>query len=242
MSTIFFTLSLSLVDSLTTTQQIIIFALLLTTAKPLRSALSYLAGLSGAYFVCGIAGYLVLDDLRVFLGKFFPAQDSLSNPLYYQSEFLMGMIVTAIGIWWYYRKEKNRQGRAENFIVSKLRTMNGWFAFGLGIFISVTSFPTAIPYLAVLYRYSALHLELPAVTGGLLLYNIGYASPMILIWLIYLFAGRGANDDNDRLHEKVKIFNVHLTAWTLAGFGLFSIIDAGCYFVIGHALLKGRYF
>jgi hypothetical protein len=28
----------------------------------------------------------------------------------------------------------------------------------------------------------------------------------------------------------------------LVGFGLFSMIDAGCYFTIGHALLKGRYF
>ena len=73
MSTIFYSLSLSLFDSLSTTQQIIIFVLLLTTAKPLRNALSYLAGLSGAYFVCGLAGYLALDELRVFLSKFSPS-------------------------------------------------------------------------------------------------------------------------------------------------------------------------
>jgi hypothetical protein len=38
MSAVFYTLSISLFDSLSTTQQIIVFVLLLTTAKPLRNA------------------------------------------------------------------------------------------------------------------------------------------------------------------------------------------------------------
>ena len=85
MHTIIYSLSLSLFDSLSTTQQIIIFVLLLSTANPLKNALSYLAGLSGAYFVCGVAGYTVLDKLLFFLGKFFPSSAAMSNSLYHQS-------------------------------------------------------------------------------------------------------------------------------------------------------------
>src|SRR5208282_1460583 len=91
MNTIFYTLSISLIDSLSTTFQIIIFVLLLTTVNPLRNALSYLAGLSGAYFLCGFAGYFVIDELRILMNKLIPTQ-TMANPVYYESEFLTGIV------------------------------------------------------------------------------------------------------------------------------------------------------
>jgi cytochrome c biogenesis protein CcdA len=240
MHTILYSLSLSLFDSLSTTQQIIIFVLLLSTANPLKNALSYLAGLSGAYFVCGVAGYAVLDKLLFFLGKFFPSSAAISNPLYYQSEFLTGILMAAFGVWYFYRKKQAQPGRAENMILLRLKTMSCWFAFCMGIFISATSFPVSIPYLLALGKYSALHLALPSVAGWILVYNIGYALPMLFIIFVYLIALR--NTDNDIMHEKAKKLNLHLTVYTLVGFGLFSMADAGCYFAIGHALVKGRFF
>ncbi len=242
MSDIFFTLSMSLFDSLSTTLQIIIFVLLLTTEKPLRNALTYLAGLSGAYFVCGLAGYLALDELRQFLSRFFPSQDALPNSLYYQTEFLMGLIMVGLGFWYFYRKKRAKPGRALQWFLSKLRNMNSWFAFGLGLFISVTSFPSSPPYLIALGKYSALHLDFPAATGWILFYNLGYALPMILILGVYLVARREMGVDHDRLHEHANRLNAHLTAWTMVGFGLFFMIDAGCFFALGQALIKGRYF
>jgi len=242
MNTILYSFGISLFDSLSTTLQIIVFILLLTTAKPLRNAISYLVGLSGAYFLCGLAGYLALDQLRALLNQFFPSQDSVPNAQYYQAEFLMGVGMVGLGIWYFYRKKKQGWSGAENKILLKLKSMNGWFAFGIGVLISISSFPCSIPYLIVLGRYSALHLDLPAVSGLILFYNFGYALPMLLILVIYLFARQGTEDDHDTLHEKAKMLNLHLTTWTMVGFGVFSIIDAGCYFAVGHALLKERYF
>jgi len=231
-----------LFDSLSTTQQIIIFMLLLTTEKPLRNSLSYLAGLSGAYFACGFAGYLTLDRLRVFLDKFIPSSVNLSNPSYYRSEFIMGVIMVAIGAW-YYNKQKNAgPSRTHNFILLKLREMNALFAFGIGVFISVTSFPFSIPYIIALGKYSAMHMNFSSVACYVLLYNAGYALPMALIFAIYLIALHGVDGKHDTLHEKARLLNLHLTTWTFAGFGLFSMVDAGCYFALGHALIKGRYF
>ncbi len=242
MGPIFYTLSISLFDSLSTTQQIIIFVLLLTTEKPLRNSLSYLAGLSGAYCACGIAGYSALDQLRIFLSRFFPSTANIPNPLYYQSEFLMGVIMTAIGIWYFRRKKHFRPGRSQNIILARLRSMNGYFAFGIGVFISVTSFPVSVPYLIALGRFATLRLGVPAAIGYILLYNIGYALPMMPVLIVYLVARRGADDFNDTLHEKANMLNVQLTTWAFAGFGVFSMIDSGCYFALGHALIKGRYF
>jgi hypothetical protein len=160
MSTILYTLGISLFDSLSTTLQIIVFILLLTTTKPIRNAFSYLVGLSGAYFVCGLMGYLALDQLRLLLKSFLPAQADIPNPVYYQSEFLTGMVMIGLGIWYFYWKKRRGFSGKENWILSKLRTMNSFFAFCIGVFISVTSFPVSVPYLIALGKYSTLHFDL----------------------------------------------------------------------------------
>lgn len=242
MSTISLTLTLSLFDSLSTTQQIIIFVLLLTTARPLRNSLSYLAGLSGAYIICGVGGYLALDRLQTFLGLYFPTTRNIPDNLYYQSELISGVIMTLIGVWYYFRKRHAPYGRSRNMLVSRLRSMNALWAFVIGAFISASSFPLAVPYIIALSKYGALHMGVYAATGNILLYNIGYALPMIVIFFIYLYARKKTEDLSDTLHEKTRILNVRLTTWAWAGVGIFSMIDALCFFILGQALVKGRYF
>lgn len=242
MSTIAFTLSLSLFDSLSTTQQIIIFALLLTTNKPLRNSISYLVGLSVFYFACGAGGYLALDHLRAFLGTYFPSTDTMSNTMYYQTEFFSGIAMAAFGFWYYRKKRNAPPSRSQNMLVAKLKSMNSLVAFGLGAFISVSSFPVSIPYIVALGKYATLHLSIPAAMGNILLYNIGYALPMIVILFIYLYARKKTDDLSDTLHEKTRVLNVQLTSWALIGVGIFSMIDSGCYFAFGQALVKGRFF
>lgn len=233
---------MSLFDSLSTTSQIVVFLLLLTTAQPLRNSLSYLAGLSGAYFACGFGGYLVLDELRSFLSRFFPSSANIPNSLYYKSEFLTGLVMVAIGLWYFRWKKRKSQNPRENILFQKLRNMNSGFTFSIGAFISITSFPVSIPYLFALSKYASLGSPLSSVIWYILLYNLGYALPMMLLLLIYLIVRRGIDDVHDRLHQKAELLNVHLTTWALAGFGLFSLIDSGCYFVFGQALMKGRFF
>ena len=242
MNTIFYSISISLFDSLSTTQQIIVFILLLTTAKPLRNSLSYLAGLMGAYFACGIAGYMTLGQLRDFLGKYFPSSANLPNIQYYQSEFIMGIIMIAIGVL-VFPQEKTGGAKPhrkydtfktadnEQFVCLRYRYI--YFGDIVPIFHTVPDRAWQI--------FDASPLACRAA-GYVLLYNFGYALPMILIFFIYLIALHGVEDSHDTLHEKAKMLNLHLTTWTFAGFGLFSIVDAGSHFTIGHALIKGRYF
>lgn len=241
MNIIPFTLSLSLFDSLSTAQQIIIFALMLTTTKPLHNSLAFLAGLIGSYFVCGLFGYLAFDFLNAFLANYFPSTANLSNTNYYQFEFIFGIAMAFFGVWYYRKKRHASPGSTQNILVSKLKSMNVLFALGIGIFISVTSFPFSIPYIIALGKYSTLHLSFATAIGYNVLYNIGYALPMIVIFIIYLFARRNTDDLSGTIHEKTRVLNVRLTTWTLLGVGIFSMIDSGCYFAIGHALVKGRF-
>ena len=241
MQAVLFTLSISLFDSLATTQQIIIFVLLLTTHKPLRNSIAYLAGLSGSYFICGGGGFMVLDRLRVVLDRYFPSTANMSNALYYTSEFFSDIIMIVIGVWYYYKKRNVPPGRSHNMILAKLKSMNAGSAFTIGILISVTSFPVSVPYILALEKYAALHMSFPAALGYILLYNIGYALPMLAVLVVYLHARKKADDLSDTLHEKVRTLNVQLTTWAFAGVGIFSVIDSAAYFIAGHALVKGRF-
>ncbi len=240
MDLILYSLGISLFDSLSTTFQIVLFVLLLTTEKPLRNALTYLAGLSAAYFACGLAGYLVLDQLRDFLSRFLPSA-GLSGPRYYQSEFLTGLVMAGLGVWYFHWKRKAGPGRSKNWILARLRTMNAWAALAAGVFMSVTSFPASFPYLAVMARYWALHFSPLKAAAYLLLYNLGYALPMVLILGLYLELRKRA-DVHDRLHRHADRLNLHLTTWTCVVFGIFGMADAGCYFAFGRALVGERFF
>ena len=242
MSTALFTLSLSLFDSFSTAQQIIIFILLLTTFKPLQNSISYLIGLSGSYLVCGVVGYLLIDQLHVFLGKYFPSTVNMSNTHYYEFEFVTGLIMTFFGFWYYSKKRNAPPGRSQNMLVARLKSINTFAAFLIGVIISVSSFPVSIPYIVALGKYASLHLSRTAAIGNILLYNLGYALPMIVILIIYLFARKRTEDLNHTLQEKTRVLNVQLTTWALVGIGIFSMIDSSLYFIIGQALVKGRYF
>lgn len=241
MDLILFTLSMSLLDSLSTTLQIIVFILLLTTAHPNRNAAGYLAGLSGSYFACGFAGYFVIDGLRWFLGQVLGLQN-IPDAVYYKSEFLTGVVLVALGAVYFYRSKKAKKSRLENWVHERLDDMNPWMAFGIGAFISITSFPASTPYLLALAKFAALGQGLPTALGLVLLYNLGYALPMVLAWIGYLFFLKKTEGFHLSLHARAEKLNIHLTTWTLVGFGFFSMTDAGFYFATGQSLIKGRFF
>ena len=203
--------------------------------------MAYLTGLTGSYILCGIVGYLALDQMNALIGKYFSTRN-LSDVQYYLFEFISGVAMMIFGIWYYHNRRHKPPSRSQNIIVSRLKSINVPLSFFIGIIISVSSFPVSVPYIIALGKYATLHLGLAAAMGNILLYNTGYALPMLVILVIYLYAHRRTDDLTGTIHEKTRILNIQLTTWVLVIVGIFSMIDAGCYYVIGHALLKGRYF
>jgi hypothetical protein len=240
---LFFIITVSLFDSFSTTQQIVIFVLILTTAHPVKNSLSYLAGLTAAYFACGMLGYLALDKLNAFIGKFFPAQAGLSDAAYYQTQIFIGIIFAAIGIIYYFKKKDSTKPEMENVIISRFKNMNGLVACVIGVVISVTGFPLSLPYIAALGKFALLKMSMPEVTAGVILYNIFYALPMIVILVIYFFsAAVGSENIEDKLKDRAKRLNLKLTSSMFVLLGLLSIADSIIYFLCGHPMLKTRYF
>jgi len=238
---LFFITTVSLFDSLSTTQQIIIFVLMLTTVRPIRNSLSYLAGLFAAYFACGILGFSALDKLNEFVSRFMIAPSGMPDFVYYRAEAFAGVILLAWGVIYYLRKKDNLKPQVENMIIRKLKDMNVFMAFGIGIFISATSFPVSLPYIAALGKFAMLKMSMPEVTACILVYNIGYALPMIVVFGVYMLM-RGKETSAEALHDKARKLNLQLTAGMLVFMGLFSIADASAFFLLGHPLIKSKFF
>jgi cytochrome c biogenesis protein CcdA len=235
-------MALSLFDSFSTTSQIIIFALLLTTVNPVRNALSYLGGLVIAYFLCGLAGLKVLDVLLAVTGKLLPSSANMPDSLYYQSQIFAGAVFIAIGIVYYIKKKNSDKPPVENMIILRLKNMNFFAAFALGAFISATSFPMALPYIAVLGKIAAMKSDFATDVFYIILYNFGYALPLIAVFLVYLVLRHRAEDFNDTLHVKVRILNLRLTAGIFVFIGMLTLADAVYFFITGHPFVKGRYY
>jgi cytochrome c biogenesis protein CcdA len=242
LSQLFFIITVSLFDSFSTTQQIIVFVLILTTAHPVRNSVWYLTGLLTAYYACGIAGYTALDKLNAFVSRFFSAQAGLPDSVYYQTQIFTGIVFAAIGVIYYMKKKNSTKPVKEGVIISKLKNMNVFVAFGIGAFVSVSGFPMSLPYIAALGKFTLLKMSMPEVAFSLVLYNIVYALPMIIILIIYLFAAGDTENMEDRLHEKARKLNLKLTSAMFVGLGLLSITDSLVYFISGHPMLKNRYF
>jgi cytochrome c biogenesis protein CcdA len=242
LSQFFFIITLSLFDSFSTTQQIVVFILILTTVNPVRNSLAYLAGLSAAYMGCGILGFMALDKLNAFVARFFINPTGVSDIMYYQTQIFMGVVFAVIGVFYYIKKKNSTKPEVENVIIKRLKNMNTFIAFTIGAFISVSGFPLSLPYIAALGKFAVLKMAMPEVISCLILYNICYAMPMIVIFFIYISAAGDKENIEDRLHEKARLINLKLTSAMFVGMGLLSIADALFYFISGHPMLKNRYF
>jgi len=240
---LFFIITVSLFDSFSTTQQIVIFVLIFTTANPVKNSISYLAGLTTSYFACGILGFMALDKLNVFIAKFFPLHAGVSDVKYYQMQILIGIIFAAIGVIYFIKKRNSTKPDVEHTIISRLKHMNWLVAFAIGVVISVIGFPLSLPYIAVLGKFALLKMSMPEVVSGVVLYNIFYALPMIVIFFVYFFTGAAESENiENRLKERARRLNLKLTSAMFVGLGLLSIADSLVYFLSGHPMLKNRYF
>ena len=237
---IFFILTASLFDSLATTQQIIIFVLMFTTFNPIRNSLSYLVGLLSSYFLCGFIGYKILDKLKSLLDMLIPSTKKMPDSTYYIAQLFVGISFIIIGYVYYIKKKNSVKPLMENIVISKLKNMNLFLAFGIGIFISITSFPFSVPYIIVLGKLALLNMSITTVSLCLLLYNLGYGLPMIIILGIYLFMRHGIDDREDSMHNKARLLNVKLTTWVFIGMGFLSLIDSIVYFLLGHPVIATR--
>ena len=238
-------LSLSLFDSFSTAQQIIVFVLLLNTARPRRNAGFFLIGLSGTYALAGLVGCRAFASLQAWFHLMPFSSDSVSDSSYHLTEVLGGLAMIGFGLHHFLRQRhpqaQSPEARLLERITARFGHIGGRASFWIGAILSLTTLPVSIPYFVALGKIAGAHLGAFGDLRHVLLYNLGYASPMLAILAIHLWLSRrNADIPPARMRENARLLNLHLTTWTLAGVGILSLTDGAWYFLSGHALIKGR--
>ena len=240
MDLILFIISASLFDGISTTQQIIIFALLLATNRPAVNAFSFAAGLSLSYLILGIIGILEVDKLNAFLGGIINMPSMVSDLSYYKIQLITGIIFLVWGIAYAITKKYSKKPSMENRFFAGLKRINPRISFALGVFITVSCFPVSIPYLGAIEKLAHSQLNQYSRIMMVFLYNVVYAFPMIIIYPVYLYLRSHVEDWESKLNIHINRWNVILTFLLLAGMGVLFILDSAIYFTLNHPLLKTK--
>ncbi len=238
---IFFIISTSLFDGISTTQQIIIFALLLATARPAANAFSFAAGLTLSYFLLGLIGLLEIDKLNALLSGFINMPSQISDPVYYKIQLIIGIVFFIGGLIYVFYKNKSKKPSMEAHFIARIKRINPIICFAIGVFITVSCFPVSLPYIGAIEKLAHFSLEQPSRFLMIVLYNLVYAFPMVIVYPVYRFLRAHAEDWEGRLHIHINRWNVVLTTLLLAGMGLLFILDSMFYFRLSHPLLKSKF-
>ena len=235
-------LAASLFDSFSTMQQILIFIWLLSTKKPFKNSLWFLAGLSGSYLLCGYYGYLGIQKLNTFLHTYFPSMSNFPDSQYYPAQLLTGSLFFIGGIIYYVYQSKSKKPIRPHPLFERLKNINPMLSFFIGGFISISGFPFSLPYLGILEKLSTLglkHIEALSLIG---FYNFIYALPMLVIFGIFLFFHYHIEDIEKKLHLHAVKWNKVVNMLLLSGMGLIMMLDSMSYLLLHHPLFKSKFF
>jgi len=228
----------ALFDSLSTGIQIVALILLFSTVKPIRASLAFLAGLGGAYFVCGLVGLGSLDQVNALARFFVPDANAVPDALYYPAELVAGIgFLVGAPLWEWYRVRTGRPTMDPRWL-AVFKRMTPPVAAITGAVLSASSFLLALPYLAALEKIVAAHLDPLGSVTAVGLYNLMYLVPLLVPFVLFVVLREAVVP---QLHLHAPRVNRWLTLALVVGMGLYAIADAIVFFQTGQPLLTNRF-
>ncbi len=199
---------LALVDSINPVE-LLAGIFLFTTKKPIGRFLPYIIGIFFFHFLIGFALYYTFHfilDLKIFDSQIFDRS----------IELIGGILLVILGVL----MKKHNQSTAKTILDPK-----PLYTFLLGIGITASALPTSAAYFSALGIIANDKLGLSSLSFLLLLYNIIFVVPLVVLLIIYLIF----KDKSQKIFESVRNFISHrLNAGLKVIFilvGLFLITD-----------------
>lgn len=198
---------LALIDSINPVE-LLAGILLFTIKKPLNRFLYYVSGIFVFHFLLGFIFYYVFNfifDLKIL------SSPILDRPI----ELVGGMLLIIFGLT---LKKKNKS-EARKIIDPK-----PLYVFLLGIGITITAIPTSVSYFSALGIMAENDLDFRNICFLLLMYNLIFILPLILLLAVYLLSGK----HSEKIFQKVRTFIISRLNRLLK----IVLILAGSYLVI----------
>ena len=203
--------------------------LCMSTDRPFQNALILIAGHTVSYTLFGVL--IIYGLAAIFEGLWVPLRELIENPepADYIIACLLGLLLLWIAVKWRINPPDPGKKPPE----PKTGGVLGYLFFGA--VINFVGAPFAVPYFAFINQL--LRLEQSLILPNLILYNILYALPFLLVPLAVAVAGRSILPLLQRINAMVDKYSAYVIPLLLAALGLFLVTDAVLYFTTGAGLI-----
>jgi len=193
----------------------------LGTNKPLLNSGMILTGHTIAYASAGFGVAYALEAVS----------HRLANPQYI--DFILGLIIGIllfiVGLKLFFTKPKEEQEEKKQ----NLTPMKSLF---LGVVINLIGIPFALPYFAAVDQILKADLSYLGSVYMLMIYNIAYALPFLMVIIFYLFYGDKSKSILSKINLVIERISAVLMPILLLIIGALLIVDAVRYFFYGEGL------
>jgi cytochrome c biogenesis protein CcdA len=200
---------------------------ILSGTRPIGKSLAFIFGVFFAYWSGGVL--LVLGVSQITATFLHHVNFSIAEDYLYTVQFLVGIILFACGLGLQISPEDDTKPRLQHLTVTR--------TFLLGLGVTISELPTALPYVAAIERLSHAKLNLFSITSILGLYNIIFVFPLFLLILLYVTFQQESAAILQRINRSISFWSSKILRWLLLGLGILLIIDVMSY-GFGYPLLK----
>ncbi|WP_146136693.1 GAP family protein [Aliiruegeria haliotis] len=202
--------------------------LALTTPRPLALSISVIAGHTLAYFGAGV---LIAFGLADLIGQMLsPLLDRFSNPI--PVDFVIGLAIGILLLVVAWRWKVAPPDPAKKGADEPKQSIGMALAFG-GI-INFAGIPFALPYFAFINELYQLDGE--SKLSALVVYNLLYAVPFLLLPLAFAIMGKSVMSVFERINEIVAKYSAYIIPAIIGLLGAALVLDALLYFWSGTGL------
>ncbi len=200
----------------------VLFALLVfatTTSRPIANSLALLGGHTAAYFAAGVAIAFGIDGITT----------RLENPQ--RIDYAIGALVgvALIVAFVMMRNAEPAEEQDPDWNPTPMR------CFGYGAVVNFVGLPFALPYLGAVSQILQADLGAGPSLLALAGYNLGYAAIFAVVPAAVAIAGERARPFLNSAGRTLERASDLVMPWLLLGLGLWLIVDAVYFFVVGSA-------
>ena len=188
--------------------------------RPVIASAAMLLGHTTAYFVGGIVLAIGLERIS----------ERLANPKTF--DFVIELIIAVLLLWLVLRTRKDTGKRPDEQTLD----FTPWTAFAYGAVVNIIGIPFAVPYFAAIGQFLKSDLNSGGMLLALLLYNLAYALPFLMIPVLAAVMGERSKPILARINNFMERVSEYLMPVLLGIVGLALLADAIWYFASGEPL------
>lgn len=187
--------------------------------RPVATSSAMLLGHTAAYICSGILLAYSIEKLSA----------RLANPQ--TIDFVIEFVIACALLWLVFRTRTDKGKRPDE----QTPEFTVWKAFGFGAVVNLIGIPFAVPYFAAIDQLLKSDLDSAGVITGLLIYNIAYALPFMLIPLLTAIMGEKSKPILARVNGMMEKASDVIMPLLLLLIGLALLTDSVWFFINGHS-------